>query len=462
MSDKKLDVPDVLESFVKKSETDIDDKLPRPPQAETFRQRIVVWLFRCLLGMIGLSVVPAGTGAWAYSSKKAEINSEMKKKRTEARLRQRDLQLKLLERIIEVAKGADFNDPTSLYRLGLIAHMVNENTDVFGLQLIEAETTMKKLFGRLAPLSGLRRRISESGLLISSMLSQVKSLQTTIKNSDRDMATLRKLLQDPMLPKWQRKKLSDEYDDKERTMSIAQLKEEFYNQQLTREQNLLKYFQLELAHQSDVLKEMLQDVVALRDSIKTKSRAFRTLLEAIRREDLIGRSLYQETSVTLDILDRDYQNAVSTIDHLTEDLNGEREQLKLVRDAYAQCKKQLADQCAKLSTATKPTANNTALPFDDDDFDVVFVPISAAISSETKEPARPTDGGSAMSATPARPVARAVPMAPPMTAPAMAAPMNTTPMRPNAAPRPLGLKHRSPLFQRVQRKARPVLQGAFE
>lgn len=369
---EKTPAKNPIEEFIKSSEETLDDtireviKKQAPPESETFKQKLAIWLLRSLIALLATSAVPLGTAAFSYGKEKAKIDMEVRKKESETRLRQRKLQLQLLRQVIDVAKKADFKHPSSVYQLGLIAHMVNENSSVFGIRLDQAEETMKRMFQRLAPITGLRRRMAESDILISSLAESLVLIQKNEDLAEQQVAKLKKkLMKLWQLPAWRKRKLQAQLEEKEHDLTVLRTKEEFYAKRLSRERSLRAYFQEELAKQANSLKKLLQDVVDLRDRLFDRLHIFKILLKEILRESDAAVMKAPELEKSIRQLDSDFAYGWNMLRRLTKEVESERAQTDLLKEQLQQCLSQCSEDtaCVKVDTVT-PT--NVDRPKSDD------------------------------------------------------------------------------------------------
>jgi len=357
---KKTPAKHPFEEFLKSSEETLDNAInevldKRPPEAETFKQKVTLWLIRSLIALLVTSAVPLGTAAFTYGKEKAKLDMEVKKKESEARLRQRKLQLQLLKQVIDVAKKADFSHPSSVYQLGLIAHMVNENSKVFGIELSRAEETMKRMFQRLAPITGLRRRMAESDILITSLAESLILIRKNEKLAEDQVNGLKKkLMQMWKLPAWKRRKFEAQLSEKEHDLTVYRTKEEFYSKRLDRERALRKYFQEELAKQANSLKKLLQDVVDLRDRLHNRLFIFKQLIKEVLRESDSAVFTVPKLEKSIKAIDNDFSYAWNMIQRLVKEVESEGDETDILREQLQQCMAQCSEDtvCVKVDTVT--------------------------------------------------------------------------------------------------------------
>jgi len=377
-----------VEEFAKSIQEDIDEQLPVTPAAETFKQKMLIWVVRSFFALLAASAVPLGTGAFSYGKEKAKIHMEVKKKESEARLRQRKLQLQLLKQVIDVAKKADFKHPSSVYQLGLIAHMVNENSHVFGIELTQAEETMKRMFQRLSPITGLRRRMAESDILIASLAESLVLIQKNEDLAEQHVNRLKKqLMRMWQLPAWRRRKLEAQLSEKEHDLTVYRTKEEFYSKRLAREKRLRKYFQEELVKQANSLKKLLQDVVDLRDRLHNRLFTFNHLIKVVVQESDEAVLLVPRLEKALTAIDNDFAYGWNMIQRLVKEVESEREETAILREQLQTCITQCSEDTACASSDT-PVPAKAASPKSDTIKSTPVTPTPRSVRPARKAPMR--------------------------------------------------------------------------
>ena len=326
------------ESFTKGIATTLADnvtQLSAPPQlVKTFRQELTIWIIR----LIAVSMVPLSATAVSYGVKRAELHSEADRKRREEQLRKRQLQLQLLTQIIAVAKQADFKNPTSLYRLGLIAHMVNENHRVFGIELREAEETMKRMFEQLAPISGLRKSLADSDVVIKSLN---ENYQTAQKNEDSLLDAidlLKKKLSDTNVRYTQRRAaLRKQIKEDQQKLAAQQDRRLFFETRLYREKQLRQFFQEQLNRQASQLKVALQDASTLRTRLKDQTWELTKLAERLEKASSSA-ALAKKLLSSIKNIEMEHQKASQMIKRLQAELKSEKSQLQEARQDLTECR----------------------------------------------------------------------------------------------------------------------------
>jgi len=350
--------------FTKSPQEQMKDSFVALPD-ETRRQRMTKAFLWTIITLSTTLAVPCGSLAYSYGQEKAKRETEERKKKAEAKTTQRKLQLDLLKEIIIVAKTAEFKDPKSIYRLGLIAHMVNENNHVFGIQLAEAEDTMKRMFDRLAPLAGLRRRLSESQILLSDLSNKYK----TARKGEKEMKTELKELSDTLaktrnLAAWRKRKLKKAIKEKISQLQQYRTERQFYEERLVHEKKVRTYFSSQLAKQEKSLRTALQETTKLRDRIKRRTKHFNGLVKKLQTDSANAKETVKKLQKALKAMEDDHSKAEQAIKRLRSELQSERTTLDATKKALRRCFKKFKEckEDLKLSKEEKvefvPTRSN--------------------------------------------------------------------------------------------------------
>jgi len=332
------------DDFTKTPVEQFQDALVALPEM-TPRQRIFKVFLWTVITLSTTLAVPCGTLAYSYGQEKAKRETEERQKKTEARTAQRKLQLDLLKEIIIVAKTAEFKDPKSIYRLGLISHMVNENNSVFGIQLAEAEQTMKQMFDRLAPLAGLRRRLSESQILLADITNKYKTAKKGELDTKSEITELNKTLSSKSsstLSDWKKKRLKKNIREKIAQLQQYRTERQFYEERLVHENKVKVYFTAQLAKQEKSLQTALQETTKLRDSIKRRTKEFKSLVKRLQANSPQEvKDTMQKIQVALKAIESDHSKAEQTIKRLNSELTSERNTLDSTKRILSSCAKKL-------------------------------------------------------------------------------------------------------------------------
>lgn len=327
------------ETFVKDVTADIDEQIP-PPTAETFKQKMAVWIVRLIVA----AMIPTSVGTASFALQYADRQTENQRKRTQVELRQKKLQLQLLSQIIDVAKKADFKNPTSLYRLGLIAHMVNENHDVFGIELQDAEQTMKLMFARLAPISGLRKRLAEAAVVITNVKERAETSQKNEDLLEEKINELKKVYMHAP-NQWARKRIDRQIAEKKQELAIQRDRRRFFAAQLYREKQLQEYFQDQLDRQARNLKTALQEASALRDRLKLETTELWRLIKEVERLSPDAKSIATKMRAAVRHVRENHQKAEQLVKQMQTELTSEREEAKDLRYRLARCQLERKKPC---------------------------------------------------------------------------------------------------------------------
>lgn len=298
------------------------DALPE----NTAKQKVFKTLMYVIISLSATLAVPCGSLAYSYGNEKAKRESETMKKKAEAENVRRKLQLDLLKQIIDVAKTAEFKDPKSVYRLGLIAAMVNENHAAFGIKLINAEQTMNSMSDKLAPIAGLRRRLRESGILMSDLQARYKDARKEEKNLKTRIKEINKILKvTKYMGERRKKKLEKELGEKENELDQQKYQSRFYQERLFAEQNIRKYFSTELKRQEKILKDTLRQTANLRSDLKKKSLEVSELAVKLEQESKSAKETGAKFKKALAEMQKDYGKSEQNNKRLRAELKSEQE-----------------------------------------------------------------------------------------------------------------------------------------
>ena len=349
--DNALDDPkclpddEVVSNFVKSAgdAKKVFDALPE----NTAKQKIFKAAMYVVISLSATLAVPCGSLAYSYGNEKAKRESETQKKKAEAENVRRKLQLDLLKQIIAVAKNAEFKDPKSVYRLGLIAAMVNENHAAFGIRLIDAEKTMKSMSDRLAPIAGLRRRLRESGILMADLGARYKEAKKEEKDLKKRIKEINTTLKKTRyIGAWRKKKLEKELTEKENELDHQKSQRTFYQERLVAEQKIRMYFSAELKRQEKILKDTIQQTATLRDNLKKKSAEVSRLAVKLEKESKATKETVAKFKAAMAEMEKAHGQAEQTNKRLRSELKSERQDndgLKKMLKAYSKrlqlCKK---------------------------------------------------------------------------------------------------------------------------
>lgn len=322
------------------------------------------WFITAVITLAGSLAYPCGTGVSSYTEKRAEMEERRKTKAAEALNQQRKMQADLLKRIIAVAEKATLKNPNSVFQLGLIAQMVNENRSAFGIRLEEAEQTMKRMSDRLAPISGLRTRLAESEALIASMGKQYVDARKHEKELTGQLIELRSELKKTKLgARWLRGQLQKKVDEKEQELVGHRIKRRFYEERLKREEHFRSYFQRQLDQQSKLLQQALKDVSTARDQAKQKSLEVEQLAEKLQRESRAAKGLAEKLRQKLKVITDDYDQSKQSIERLRSELTSERRELRQLRLVHTRLLQLYREQCtAKPTAAIRPRSTRRVRP----------------------------------------------------------------------------------------------------
>lgn len=306
--------------------------------AEEIKNSFRVWLFRAIIALIVSTIPPATSFTYGWGTKTAELRAASRKRQQEVDLRKRQLQKEVLLQVVDVAKKAEFGDTKSVYRLGIIAHMVNENSAVFGLRLTEAETTMQRMMDRLSPISGLRDRIKETDILLASLSAQITEAQDSENQIWEELRVIRRRLEDKKLSKRARFLLALQERNKDRDLVREQVVRSFYTERLQRNRKLRAYFDEQLKQQVKVLRDALKDAERTRQRIRVSDRDVKDFIDRIQsRDKKVARKAADELQRMAAAVVRRSLKSQQEAERLEKDLRSEQEELRVTKGALATC-----------------------------------------------------------------------------------------------------------------------------
>lgn len=348
----------IVKDFVKSSAAakQIIDALPE----NTAKQQVFKAILWTVISLSATLAVPLGSLAYSYGQERAKRKSETQKKKAEAENVRRKLQLDLLKQIIDVAKNAEFKDPKSVYRLGLIAAMVNENHAAFGIKLINAEQTMKSMSDRLAPIAGLRRRLTESGILLADLQSRYKEAKKEEDILNKRIKEINEIFKiTKHMGTWRKKKLEKELGEKENELDHQKVQRRFYQEREVAEQKVRMYFTAELKRQEKILQDALRQTATLRDTLKRKSVEVARLATTLEQESKSAKETVKKFKVALVEMQKEHGQAIQTVKRLRAELDSERlanDNMKKLVQAYSK----YLEQCKAQIKVTSPKADTGA------------------------------------------------------------------------------------------------------
>ncbi len=219
------------------------------------------------------------------------VNSDMENKQ---------LQKQVITEILKYTNGADFSKTESIEKIGIIATMVDENRNVFGLSFSTTDSAFKDLYKVRSEygISNLTKELDENKKNINSLKSKLSTDSASIKDLDLKKieleSELEKVKQDRKLSREDRKKREDKLKNEieKKELSISGLKQaqsnyekqiEFWNnQKKALDKNLEsatknlenaleenKKNQEDLKKYKDLVTKKENDAVKLSDALKT-------------------------------------------------------------------------------------------------------------------------------------------------------------------------------------------------
>ena len=288
------------------------------------------WLIGIVMTALAGTVVPASTAVSTYADQRAKRETATATTQADSANQQRKMQVDLVKRIIPVAEKASLKDPTSIFQLGLIAAMVNENYDTFGIKLKRAERTMKSMFDSLAPVAGLRRRLAESGVIELDLKRNHEQAKLLGKRTQEKIVLLRqRIQQQPNNRRFWYKRLGQAKSH----VGLQLLKQDFYEQQLKREKRIKSYFVTELQRQEAMLKSRLQQTTLLRDRLQERTATFSYLVTELKQRSKATQDIAAKLRALLLDIEADVEQAQHDIKRLKSEVESERDALDAAKSA---------------------------------------------------------------------------------------------------------------------------------
>jgi len=340
------------------------------------------WLIGIVITALAGTAVPAATAVSTYATEKAQRETANATKKADSANQQRKMQVDLVKRIIPVAEKATLKDPTSIFQLGLIAAMVNENYATFGIKLTEAERTMKSMFDSLAPVAGLRRRLAESNLLQQSLQRQADQAKLQDKRTQELIVQLQqRIAQQPTNRKFWYRRLGHARSDAQ----FQLLKLDFFEQRLKQEVRFKDYFTVELQRQESGLKARLQQTASLRDRLKERTADFSYLVTKLKMQSKTTQEIAVKLRALLLDIEADAEAAQHDIKRLQAEISSERDALDAAKSAL-QRQQDALTWCLKQKNLVPvlPVPGETARKKR-----VVRRPVSSAMSAPVMSTPRP-------------------------------------------------------------------------
>jgi hypothetical protein len=321
------------EPAIKEALEEIKRTLPEAPISARSK-----WIAGVIITIMGSLAYPTGAAVSTYTKEKAREEKAIASKKADALSQQRRMQADLLKRIIAVAEKATVKNPNSVLQLGLIAKMVNENHSVFGIQLDQAERTLSDMSNRLAPLSGLRKRLAETNELISDIkkkFGQAKKHENDLLREKDELEV--ELKKTKWAARYRRSQLKKDIANKEQELAKHIVRRRFFEIQLKREQHYRRYFKRQLEHQSRKLQAALKDVADARDEAKDKTQEVNKLaarLAVASTDKRSMQSLLDKLRAKLKEITDDHKQNQQTVKRVSSELKSERKELALLRAKY--------------------------------------------------------------------------------------------------------------------------------
>lgn len=236
----------------------------------------------------------------------------------------RKLQAELFTRVIGVAEKATLQDPTSMFQLGIIAQMVNENQKFFGIELQDAEQQYRGMFDRLAPISGLRKRLAETNAIITTLKRDLTNAIAEEKKLDAELVELRADIK-ALKPEdqWRREPLTKQIHRKGREVYQHRIVRRFTTDRMKVEENFHKFFTTALEQQTKELSNALTAVADARNKAQHKTLLLKALATKLQN-DPTNKSLWRDFWDKIQDIAQDHDRLRGSIERLQAELSSEQ------------------------------------------------------------------------------------------------------------------------------------------
>lgn len=276
----------------------------------------------------------------------------------------RKLQAELFTRVIGVAEKATLQDPTSMFQLGIIAQMVNANPSFFGIELQDAEQQYRGMFDRLAPISGLRKRLAETNAIMANLRRDLDAAVKEEKKLDAEILELRderKALKPE--DQWRRDGLVKQIHRKEREIHQHRTVRRFNTDRLKVEENFLKFFTTALEQQTTELNRALLSVAEARDKAAHKTVVLKNLATKLRDKPN-DEELWKDFWEKIQDITQDHDRLRGSIERLQAELSSEQT-FHQTCEASLQlclqtCRKRMERPAPAPTTAPRPASKPTS------------------------------------------------------------------------------------------------------
>jgi DNA repair exonuclease SbcCD ATPase subunit len=250
------------------------------------------------------------------------VNNKMKNK---------EMQVKVITKVLEYTDKTDLSSPESIKKIGLIAKMVHENKEIFGLSFSGVDSAFNQLFERSekGSIKLLKDDISQHENTISELTSKKESAESSLsglKNEIKDLETKRKKLGSKN--KETADKLNKLIQEKKTETALFQEKLQLYEQQTS-------FVNEKLDKIKEEKKKLIEDNAQ-------KARELANYMKTFKKRDLTE----HELRTALSDITRKWEGSIKEVSRL----QGE---VKKLNDRMAKAKKQMLASSKRLNAKIK-------------------------------------------------------------------------------------------------------------
>lgn len=300
---------------------------------------------------------PVTTAVFSHCQQKRQTYQTRHEQTIRQQQDRHKLQVELFARVIGVAEKAKLQDPTSMFQLGLIAQMVNENQKFFGIELQDAEQQYRGMFDRLAPISGLRKRLAETNAIITTLKRDLEVATIEEKKLDAEITELR-TERKALGPEdqWRRDNITKQINRKTREVHQHRVVRRFSVDRLKIEENFLKFFTAALEQQTTELNQALAAVADARNKATHKTLMLKAVVSKLQDDTSDKTVVWRDFWTKVQDIMQDHDRLRGSIERLQAELASEQ-------TAYQTCDASLQlclQTCRKRNGTTAPSATSPA------------------------------------------------------------------------------------------------------
>lgn len=265
-------------------------------------------------------------------------------------LQKMKIQKDIFDRICEIADKADMTDPKSIYKMGLIAVMVTDNQQAFGLNMVSSEKKLDEIMNQLQPFDELRTKLAKTE-------TQQDRLRARLGVLEKDEATTREQLEKAKKAYKDAKarglyvqhKLARMVASKEQELAKQEARKVAYQTLLKRARKEITAYKEKLQSVNKELKERVRSTQALKESMNSRINMLGRIAKYFHGRSKDASSKLSKAQTVLREFRDLYQKAQSQIKNLTsavKDLEkAKKEKDKQLSDLKAQLELEKARKC---------------------------------------------------------------------------------------------------------------------